>query len=197
MKFVYLILAISCFDPTYKYDRDETEKMYLGSIRYLEHQYDNEYFARFDKDCSIAADRSKKRIMISNKRIDIKIWDVFCDVIKKKYVFHESCGKMLAKDSEEIKTVKDSISTVIKDYHMSLSSNNSHEVIKNDYSNQLARNSGVVFYFSAIHNRSLSVEIKTGCSESFLEQGASAIYFFIFNEDDSIKEVYTGTHNYD
>jgi hypothetical protein len=204
MRFTFFLLTIflsACHGIWVKPTTVE-QRIYLKSIEFVKSKYKSEDFATLKKNCLSLTNVVKKSsyhvINISPRRIDNNLNYVLCDILNKKYLFEENCVHLLGNNlSAKVKSIEDSISTVINNQNRFDRSDTSHEYIKKLASDN---EEGIVVFFSSVFQNTVSIEVKSFCV-SYIEEtkwhGSSQMYHLVFTKEGSLTEVYSGIKHYD
>ncbi|MEQ9423352.1 MAG: hypothetical protein RJQ09_02960 [Cyclobacteriaceae bacterium] len=116
----------------------------------------------------------------------------YCDFIKKKYSIEESCAYALGSGEFELfEYIKDSLETFWDNYEIK-----ENEKIAESLNGLISETkNGHIVFFSDIYKNSLAAEIKSFCQpyDEVPWFGSSTSFFFIFDDNGKIKELYSET----
>src|SRR5688572_6097855 len=131
------------------------------------------------------------KLQVSEKFIRNDRGFPMCDLLKRKYQMNESCAVALGSGTVELtKQVQDSLKIFWKNYKMKQKSD-LLKILKDMVSN---KKDGYQVFFSDVHKNTLAAELKSFCLpyDEAIWFGSSTSFFFIFNQDGEIEEVYSG-----
>lgn len=193
--FVTLVFAFIC---CFSFGQTHESKMYLTAYAYLNDsiisvKYGTAKDLRDDCRQTVKGQnlRFSNRLQVANRFIENDWGFPLCDLLKKKYKVTESCVYALRSGQFELtKYVEDSLRIFWDFYEMKSKSSimGSLEGIISE------RKDGFVVFFSDIYKNTLAAEIKSFCLpyDTMPWFGSSTSFFFVFNEDGEVDEVYSG-----
>lgn len=136
--------------------------------------------------------RFEDDLQVANKFIRNDWGFPLCDLLKQKYKITESCVHALGSGRFELTNqVRDSLDNFWTNYEMK-----SQIEIMNSLDGLIsARKDGFQVFFSDVYNNTIAAEFKAFCLpyDEIAWFGSSTSYFFIFNEQGEIEQVYSGT----
>ena len=149
----------------------------------------------FNKNCERIVKGAKVKIQpnlqVASKFIDNNRGFPLCDLLKKKYKITESCVYAIGSGEFELTThVQDSLQQFWKNYD-----SNKKIQLNNLLTDMISKNKdGFQVFFSDIYENTLAAEVKSFCipyDEDYW-YGSSTSYFFVFNDESELIEVYSG-----
>jgi hypothetical protein len=157
-------------------------------------------FAENCNECCVKGTKLKfeSELQVANKFIENYHGFPFSDLIKKKYSLSEECIQAIRIGSEQCKLanqVQDSLKIFWSSYKMQ------HEMeISKALKNLIStKKDGYQVFFSDIYQNTLAAELMSFCTpfDKTVWMGNSTSFFFIFNDEGNIEQVYSGiTINY-
>ena len=179
----------------------QTSKLefYKKSYDYLQKEIKIDTKA-FQDDCKQvvagAKVKIKPKLQVASKFNGISRGFPLCDLLQKKYKIQESCVYALGSGEFRLTYhVEDSLKNFWKDYKPE----DPKELQKIIGPLISTRKNGYQIFFSDVYKNTLAAEVKSFCLDydQFMWFGGSTFYYFVFNENKEIIEVYFGeTINY-
>lgn len=164
-------------------------KGFIHALKYIEADISSNlsksFYDNYGKDTLISI-----RATILDDEIQNDATLVLCDILKKQYRASENCAVLFGQNLPLLRDVRDSIQSAqksleFKGYKLK------HEDVSHD------TNKGYLLKFSRLVNNTLMAQ--AGYSSNFKEgfgSGKTTIYYFIFDSNLIIENVYTGSKIY-
>ncbi len=164
-------------------------KGFIHALKYIEADISSDlsksFYYNYGKDTLISITAT-----ISDDEIQNNASLVLCDILKKQYKASENCAVLFGKNLPLLRNVRDSIQSAqksmeFKGYKLK------HEDVSHD------KSKGYLLKFSRLVNNTLMAQ--AGYSSNFKEgfgSGKTTIYYFIFDSNLIIENVYTGSKIY-
>ena len=157
---------------------------------------------RFAKNCNECCVKGIKlkfdsELQVANRFIKNDEGFPIRDLIDKKYNFSKDCLRAIRmgiRDCELSNQVQDSLKTFWASYKTKTNDGIS-ESLKEFISN---KKDGYQVFFSDIYKRTLAAELKGFCLpyNETMWMGSSTSFYFVFDEEGKIEEVYSGISNH-
>ena len=169
-------------------------ELYRKAYSYLERTVEIDV-KTFRQNCELSIVNKKIKIQpklqVASKFITNDRGFPLCDLLQKKYKVTESCVYAIGSGKFEItKQVQDSLQTFWKNYD-SKKLQQMDKILDPMISSEKI---GYQVFFSDIYENTIAAEVKSFCSpyDKFPWYGSSISYYFVFDDNDEIIEIYSG-----
>ena len=193
---VIFIILINTFESEGQindFDLYKTAYNYLNDS-VIKVNYDNaKTFAKTCNDCCVKGTKLRfdSDLQIANKFIENHRGFPLCDLLQKRYRISESCVYALGSGEFELTNhVQDSLDVFWTGYKMKTRT----EITKTITKLLSKKKDGYQVFFSDVYKNTLAAEVKGFCLpfDSMMWMGSSTSFYFIFNDDGQIEQVYSG-----
>ncbi|GEM_PF-3021012 len=193
--FVSTFYSLNCFSQIQEADFYEKAYIYLNDSILKNDFTTASKLAQACNECCLTgiALKFKPELQVANKFIQNNHGFPYNDFAIKKYDLSDDCLRSLrmgVRDCELANQVLDSLDRFWLDYKMK-----SDDEIRFALENLLSdTKDGYQVFFSDIYRSTLAAELKEFCLpfDEGMWMGASTLFFFVFDENGEIKQVYSG-----
>lgn len=200
-KIIIVVIFLGLTQPFKSNAQIQESEFYKTAYNYLNdsiiklNHVDAETLAKNCNECCVTGINLKfdSELHVANRFIKNDQGFPIGDFINKKYNFSKDCLRAIRLGTRECdlsNQVRDSLKTFWESYRMKDKKEIS-ESLKDLISN---KKDGFQVFFSDIYKGTLAAELKSFCLpyDEKMWQGSSTSFFFVFNKEGKIEEVYSG-----
>lgn len=178
------------------YGQTDTLSLYRQAYQYLNDSIVKKKFAapkKFESDCNSLIKGKKVRIspdlQVAHQFIKHGWGFPICEFVQEKYNYNGHCGTFSIHEYELKNHVLDSLKNYYKDYTFN------EEIVRKTLRGFTGKKeNGHQVFFSDYYKNALTAEMMTFCQSYKTEGwwGASTSFYFIFDDNNKLIEVYSG-----